>query len=222
MRSSQADSWQSMTWEDIYEHWSRNAKDYSPALLDPLPAERNYAWFLRDYKAFEFDWRSRREHKDAQGNLVDFYMSSNKGTKHTVEMLANTKDAEERAAIWIYAFLQDYSKLEMEGRGNAIVHEMLNHVGNFLSSRFDMWHRKMTKLLPDSYFDYGLCYFSEFLSFEPLVELALASAAMVLSKYKATVMTAVEVGQIPGINSIRLDEMNFMPLLCAEQPLPQY
>jgi|LSQX01.2.fsa_nt_gb hypothetical protein len=146
-----------------------------------------YDWIHRD------EYNARIKQVTLQTNeFLLFGHMLNKGTLHTVEMLASANNNEERAAIWLYAFFRDIDRFLNGGSRHAFAHVIQNEAYGYLSEHYYMWHHAMRKLTPNIYFHYGLFENIELKSFEPFVEIAMANAAMVLNDYTAVLYSSRE------------------------------
>ena len=108
-----------ISWEEIYRYWSLYA-DRGPVILnEPIrPTEIHVDFKRPDTYIYGYDWLSREEYlcrkKTIEKNPTEFLyftQPTNKGTIHTLRMLMDAKDDEERAAIWIYAFAKELSDM---------------------------------------------------------------------------------------------------------------
>lgn len=198
------EKWKGLKWADVYDYWKTWSIDFPSVLREPFQVEKIYVphkgreWF------YGYDWilKSRYEQRinyiiENSTSFLLFGDALNKRTLHTVEMLAYTKDEEERVAIWIYAFLHELPERCLRGESHRITSMVMQQAKVFLSERFYFWHYAMKKLLPDIYFGYGMFEHTEFKSFEPLVDLAMATAFMILSEYAPVLYNSDKEGAIP-------------------------
>lgn len=105
---------ENLTWEQVYKHWYLYAGQVPDRLQKPLSVKEIPVAYDREGIFYGFDWLPQKgyEHRKhlIETNITSFLLftqPTNKGTIHTLQMLLEAKDDEERAAIWLYAFTKD-------------------------------------------------------------------------------------------------------------------
>ncbi len=192
----------SLTWEQVYSHWKYNCYFESSILQNPvIPREIHVEYNRPDEIFYGYDWISNKEHERRKeiisANPIQFlYFTepTNKGTIHTLRMLVDAKDDEERAAVWICAFAKEV----MENHTGNIFRmaDLLWRVSNdFLSERYYMWHHAMRKLVPVVFVKDMLSENVQINTVEPIISLASLNAALILHEYTPTLYSSLDPGK---------------------------
>lgn len=145
-----------MEWRTAYGIWKTGGYPFAKSLDSPVSAETIYVEYKRDGFIYGYDWlenaqaqeRKRQIEKNPNAFLY-FAQSTNKGTMQTAEMLVESRDEEELAAVWIAATTKELSEFSP---GNGVGHyaNMFHRAAwEFLKNRFHMWHHAMKKLVPE-------------------------------------------------------------------------
>jgi hypothetical protein len=199
-------------WEDIFDYWNSCAIYRFPKVKAPFLVEHIYVPYENKRRCiYGYDWILKSQYKDRikyvttkPEEFMYFGTVLNKGTLRTVEMLASSKDNEERAAIWIYTFIYEILPVHLRGKNRIIANAISREAYLFLQNRFSMWHHAMKKLTPDIYFSYGLFENAEFKSFEPIIDLAMVNAGITLNDYVPVLYNSRKDGSQPiDVYSIR-------------------
>ena len=200
-----------INWDEIYKHWSLYASS-GPAILNtPINLTEIHVNFTKaDSVFYGYDWLSHDEYFSRK-NLIEknlpeflyFTKPTNKGTIHTLRMLMEANDDEERAAIWIYAFAKEMS----EGQGGNIrryAYQLCNACLDFLSKRYYLWHHAMRKLVPEVFINYNIYLETEFSSVNAIIELARLNAALVLYEYVPVLYSSLNPGERKADYTVRI------------------
>lgn len=145
-----------MKWNDAYKLWQEGSLFLPAALSAPLTPEIVTVNYARDVNIFGYDWLRNDEAQHRKEviakNPVEFLLfekPSNKGTIKTVQMLAEAKNEEERAAIWIAATSFDLMKEKAGGDFSPFAYQLNSAACEFLQNRYAyLWHHAMRKLVP--------------------------------------------------------------------------
>ncbi len=200
---------EALTWEEVYNHWHTYTVCRSTTLLEPLSAHEIHVNFRGDAKFYGYDWLSQKEYEERKRvidtNVTSFLLlteSTNKGTIRTVQMLAEARDDEERAAIWLYAVTREFMET---ARGSAYrFASQINGVcWTFLSGRFFMWHHAMKRLVPQSYISYDLLVDTDYSSVEAIIDLAILNAELVAHEYVPILYSSLKPGETAPDISVR-------------------
>lgn len=145
-----------MMWEDVYQLWKQSSNYFPKALTDPLAAERVFVKYERKGCYFYgYDWLEKEEAEARKtlikDNPVEFFCfttPSNKGTIQTAEMLIESQDQEERAAIWIASTAKELESFESNRELWHYAYALQTAACSFLKDRYYLWHHAMRKLVP--------------------------------------------------------------------------
>lgn len=145
-----------MTWDDVYKLWKYGDYGLSDSIFAPIEVEKVFVKYDREGYFYGYDWLSNSTAEDRKlmikKNPLQFLLfaqPSNKGTIQTATMLAEAKDEEERAAIWIAATAYELMQYKMPN-DVAWYADMLYHASfEFLVDRYYMWHHAMKRLVPE-------------------------------------------------------------------------
>ncbi|MBS5480311.1 MAG: hypothetical protein KHX46_04115 [Clostridiales bacterium] len=199
-----------ISWEEIYRYWSLYA-DRGPVILnEPIrPTEIHVDFKRPDTYIYGYDWLSREEYlcrkKTIEKNPTEFLyftQPTNKGTIHTLRMLMDAKDDEERAAIWIYAFAKELSDMCCRGI-TQYLYPLCTAASQFLSERYYLWHHAMKRLVPEVFINHALYSETEFRSFNAVIELVRLNAALLLHEYVPILYSSLEPGEHKADYSVR-------------------
>lgn len=145
-----------MKWEDVYQLWEQGSYYFPKDLTAPLTAERVFVEY--DYKGryfYGYDWLEKEEAetrktliKNNPVEFICFTQPSNKGTIQTAEMLIESQDEEERAAIWIAATAKELESFESNRDLWCYANALQMAAYSFLKDRYYLWHHAMRKLVP--------------------------------------------------------------------------
>jgi len=201
------------SWEEIYKQWELYSH-YGPSVLTaPIePVEVHIDFNPENGVFYGYDWLSSDEFK-SRINLIErnltqflyFTKHTNKGTIHTLNMLVNSENDEERAAIWIYSFAKEVSEKFGKGNINHYAYQLCDAAQDFLSHNYYLWHHAMRKLVPEVLINYHIYHDTEFRSIDAVIELARLNAAMVLYEYVPILYTSLEKGEKLPDYSVRRD-----------------
>lgn len=204
------------SWEEIYEYW-RLYEPWEPNIMSSViePIEIHVDQYDKGTYFYGYDWLSQydfeKRKETIEKNLTQFlYFTkpTNKGTMHTLRMLVDAIDDEERAAIWIYAFSKELSNMHFGGNNNRYSLQLCYATQKFLGERFYLWHHLMKKLVPELYINQTLFSETEFNSIYPVIELARLNAALVLHEYIPVLYSSLKPGERLQDYSIRLKNEN--------------
>jgi hypothetical protein len=197
-----------VSWDEIYDYWRLYSR-YGPSILNqPISPIEIYVDFNKhDGTFYGYDWLTLEEYESRkatiENNIVQFLYftrSTNKGTIHTLNMLIDSVDDEERAAIWIYSFAKEISDYHNQGNINRYAYELLRASQDFLSRHFYMWHHAMKKLVPEIFISHNVYSGTDFSTINAVIELARLNAAIVLQEYVPILYTSLEPGEeVPDI-----------------------
>lgn len=181
----------SMSWEEIYDYWCIYS-NYGPSILkEPILPVEMYINFGNMKRIFYgYDWLSLKQYDDRKSMISDnlqqflyFTKPTNKGTIHTLNMLVNSANEEEQAAIWLYTFSKEIVDRETRGNIGKYAYELCRISLSHLEPHFFLWHSAMKKLVPEILINHNIYSETEFHSLYAVVELARLNAAMILQEY---------------------------------------
>ena len=143
-------------WETVYNAWQRGCYYLPNIISQPVTTETIFVDYNQDGYFYGYDWLSNEnisERKDMIENRLTeflyFVKPSNKGTIQTAEMLAEAKNDEELAAIWIAATAKELSDSPVDISVRHHADMIYRAARNFLKDRFYLWHSSMRRLVPD-------------------------------------------------------------------------
>lgn len=159
----------------------------------------------QDYITWGYDWIDNEhytERVESFRHAVDNPFSHgftplNKGTLHTLQMLIDAQDEEERAAIWIYAFCHDLTDKHYGMKSYGICGQLENAAFLFLKERFDIWHHAMKKLTPEYYIPASVLYEAEFEEHVSVVELIILNTYLIRKEYSVVLYHSLETTDSP-------------------------
>jgi len=134
-----------------------------------------------------------------------FSKPTNKGTIHTLNMLINSANDEERAAIWIYTFAREVLEHNADGNIKKYAHQLCDASSGFLSQRYYLWHHAMRKLIPEIFINYNVYMKTEFSTIDAVIELARINAALILHEYVPILYSSLKKGGKEPHYSVRRD-----------------
>lgn len=201
-----------VSWNEIYRHWKIYAHS-SPAILNsPIILKEIHVDFSEQEGIFYgYDWLPTNEYSRRKTTIetnplqfMYFTKPTNKGTIHTLQMLVDAKDDEERAAIWVYAFAKELSDCA-SGSTLRFAYQLCDASLEFLSTRYYLWHHAMKKLVPEIYINYDVYMETEFSSVNAIIDLAGLNAALVLHEYVPILYTSLKPGERKADYTLRRD-----------------
>lgn len=199
-----------ITWEKLYECWEYYMWNAPSILKSPITFEEVHIEYNRDGFIYGYDWLSHaklQERKKIIENDVNqflyFTQPSNKGTIHTLQMLAEGKNDEETAAIWMYAIAFEMLQNGLHGKARKYVNQICHVSQRFLFERFCFWHHAMRKLVPEIYTNY-LIRETEFESIESIIEIIALNAALIRHEYVPVLYSSLKEGERRNEDSVRL------------------
>ena len=200
-----------VSWNEIYKYWSLYAS-LGPSILNtPISLTEIHVDFTKTGSVFYgYDWLSQDEYNSRkeliEKNLSEFLYftkATNKGTIHTLQMLMEANDEEERAAIWIYAFAKEISDVQ-GGNIQRYAYQLCNACLDFLSKRYCIWHHAMKKLVPEIFINHNIYLETEFSSVNAIIELARLNAALVRYEYLPVLYSSLKSGERKADYTVRL------------------
>lgn len=192
-----------VTWNAVYSYWDLYM-DTGPQILNrPIVPKRIHVERNNDQKLiYGYCWLSRsdfaRQKKQMQDSSSYFYLPRSpggKGAVHTLRMLIDAQDEQERAAIWIYTFL--HTAISRIGRSENLKHaiELMDASQSFLMKRFNPWPIQAKRLLPALFINRNIYPGTNFDSIYPTIELARLNAALTLYEYVPVLYTSLPPGE---------------------------
>lgn len=177
-------------WEEIYRCWKIYTSLNLSIVNSPIIVKDIFVPYTGGIGFFYgYDWIHKDDYEE-RINLVtvqnDIFMlfgsSLNMGTLHTLKMLAETEDKEEQAAIWLYTFT--FEMLPKVNHENRKILKVINSASRyFLQNKFEIWHHAMRRLIPNVFFDEEIFDNATITSYAPIVEFAVANAALIIYEY---------------------------------------
>lgn len=145
-----------MKWESAYELWKTGSYYFPDTLNDPVSVETIFIKYEQDGYIYGYDWLEAVETQErkqlVQNNIAEFLLftkPSNKGTIQTAEMLAEARNEEELAAIWIAATAHELTRNAMANGVGRYANMLYTSACEFLRSRYFLWHHAMKRLVPE-------------------------------------------------------------------------
>lgn len=200
----------SFTWEQVYSHWQHNYY-FGPSILhNPIiPREIHVEYNRPDEIFYGYDWISNDEYERRKEiistnptQFLYFTEPTNKGTIHTLRMLVDAKDEEERAAVWMCAFAKEVME-NHTGNIFRIADQLWKVSNDFLSERYYMWHHAMRKLVPEMFVKDLLSENVQINTVESIIDLASLNAALILHEYTPTLYSSLDLGKTMEDYTIR-------------------
>lgn len=203
-----------VTWDEVFQQWRRYRLRF-PQLFGDFPVTRVFVPCQPADGAFwGYDWIKPEQYEKRIKYVTEYPRAFlhlgdvlNKGTLHTLHMLAETKSDEERAAIWISAFLYDVldSRIIHSDTGG-FTYKLYSASYEILRSKYYLWHHAMRKLVPEIFLGYEFLAHVSFDSWEPFIEMAAIHAEIVMNRYVAVLYSSLEDDtQLSKELSLRLD-----------------
>jgi len=202
---------ETVTWDEVYKQWKLYA-DCGPTIMNtPISlAEIHISYDNEMEEIYGYDWL-RKEYYEQRKEFVEknpinflyFIQPTNKGTIHTIRMLVDAHDEEERAAIWLYAFASDILNGYF-GKLGRYASQLQMAAWKFLSKRFYMWHHAMRKLVPEIFINSNIYEDTQFSSINAVIELARLNAALIRYEYVPIVYSSLEPGKKMEDYSLRI------------------
>ena len=144
------------TWDELYKCWEIHMWNAPSILKSPITFDEIHIEYNRNGYFYGYDWiactdlQNRKEMIESDVNqFLYFTQPSNKGTIHTLQMLAEAKNDEETAAIWIYAIAFEMLQNGLCRKTRKHVNQICHVAQRFLFDRFYFWHHAMRKLVPE-------------------------------------------------------------------------
>ena len=199
------------TWGQLYEYWENCMWNAPSILKSPIAFEEIHIQYNRDDRyIYGYDWIARLElqnrKKMIERDVIQFLyftQPSNRGTIHTLQMLAEAESNEEIAAIWMYAIAFEMLQNGSSGKARRYLHQICRVTRSFLSERFYFWHHAMRKLVPEIYTDY-LIKDADFESVESIIEIIVLNIALIKYEYAPVLYSSLQEGEYVNRDSIRL------------------
>ena len=203
-------NYEDITWEQLYEYWKYNMWDAPQILKTPITFEEIHVEYKGNGYFYGYDWiasaglQSRKELIESDVNqFLYFTQPSNKGTIHTLQMLAEAKNDEEIAAIWMYAIAFEMLQNGFSGKAKRVVYQICRVTQRFLSKRFWFWHHAMRKLVPEIYTNY-LIREADLESIESIIEIIVLIASLIRHEYVPVLYSSLKQGERCDEYSVRL------------------
>lgn len=145
-----------MKWENVYELWQRGSYYFPKTLTDFVSAETVFVEYNQDGYIYGYDWLENEEAQNRKQlikknpmEFLYFTKPSNKGTIKTAKMLAETRNKEELAAVWIAATAKELSEYLIGNDVGRYADMFYLTACKFLGTRYVLWHHAMKRLVPD-------------------------------------------------------------------------
>ena len=208
-----------MSWEKVYELWKAGSCWFPESLSEPLNAEKVFIKYdCPGEYLYGYDWL-RKEDGGKMKELIArspiqfayFTKPSNKGTIQTAQMLVESKDEEERAAIWIAATAAGLMDRGLEKGATRYLWRLENAALLFLKERYGLWHHAMKKLVPEIIIPYYVLDNIQCEQIETVMGLIqmnvlMLKATYTLLRYSSLSEDEIKKGKVAERKSLRLDE----------------
>ena len=198
------------SWDQLYATWEYCMWNAPAILKTPITFEEIHIEYNGEGYIHEYDWLSHAEIQNRKRiiesdvtHFLYFTQPSNKGTIHTLQMLAEAETNEEIAAIWMYAIAFEMLQNGLRGEIRKCANEICRVTRRFLFDRFCFWHHAMRKLVPNVYTNY-LVKEAEHESVKSIIEAIVLNAALIRYEYKAVLYSSLREGEHGNGDSIRL------------------
>lgn len=200
----------SLSWEQAYLQWKNNYY-FGPSILQKpiIPCEIHVEYNRPGEIFYGYDWISNDEYERRKEiistnpiQFLYFTEPTNKGTIHTLRMLVDAKDEEERAAVWMCAFAKEVME-NYTGNIFRMANQLWRVSHDFLSEQYFMWHHAMRKLVPKIFVKDLLSENVQINTIEPIIHLASLNAALILHEYTPTLYSSLEPGKAMEDYTIR-------------------
>jgi len=150
-------------WRTTYGLWKEGELYLPNSLSKPITAKPVFVEYNNEGCIYGYDWLEN-ENAEERIKIVSerptqfllFTEPSNKGTIQTAQMLAEAKDEEERAAIWIAATTFELKNLNLKNGINGFASKLHSSAVSFLLDRYYLWHHAMRKLVPEIMIPYSV------------------------------------------------------------------
>lgn len=181
-----------LTWNEIYDMWKLYAGYLPGAISDTIQVENIFVDYgKKDEYIYGYDWleeteaaRRKKLIKKDPIQFLYFTTPSNKGTIQTAQMLAEAKNDEERAAIWIAAtafeLMNQHAGSSVSRYANTLYYAALS----FLNYRFYLWHHAMRKLVPDILISYEVLNSIQCNNEQTVIDLIQMNTLLIKSYYR--------------------------------------
>ena len=202
--------WKIPEWKEVYEKW-KWGRLYIPADVEYIEAEEVHVDYPQEgHDFYGYDWLRKGEAVQRkqliQDNLSEFLyftQPTNKGTIHTLRMLSEADNEEERAAIWIAATAFEMRNGYTSEIGNQAFKLYYSALG-FLNETFYLWHHAMKRLVPEILVPYTLIEHIQNCDQEVLIALIQTNMVMLQGSYSALLYTSLGTGVRSEGYSVRL------------------
>lgn len=198
--------YKALSWEEVYKAWEVYSHRYCSVNL-PLEIKPEFTpCRFPDSYMWGYDWIENQSYTERVDRFKiavndpysNIFTPLNKGTLHTLQMLVDSQDEEERAAIWIYAFCHDLTQNAYGMKSRRICMLLKNAALSFLKDRFCIWHHAMRQLTPEMYIPTSLLYEGCFEDFEPVVELIILNSYLIRKEYSVALYHSSETTEPPS------------------------
>lgn len=200
-----------MKWEEVYQLWKHGAYYFPQSLSTPLPIEKVAVEYSGGGYFYGYDWLENTEaeqrKKMIQTNVAEFlYFTkpTNKGTIQTIEMLSETIDEEERAAIWIAATAFELQNKHYANDISTFAYQMYNAAWEFLRERFYMWHHAMKRLVPDVLIPHNVLKSMSNMDADTVMKLIQMNTLMIKGSHSVLLYSSLKDDSVPERGSVRL------------------
>lgn len=199
-----------MNWEEVYQLWTQSAYYFPNSLSLPPETERVPIACQEDECFYGYDWlectQAAQRKQRIQTNLAGFiYFTklTNKGTIHTLDLLSEARDDEERAAIWIAATASELKGAQYNSDVTRLAFQMHHAALRFLQNRFYLWHHAMQRLVPEILVPPMLIASLSKPDAQTVMQLIQMNTLMLKGSYRALLYSSLEEGAVPENHSLR-------------------
>ena len=199
-----------LTWEEIYAAWKYESYRFSNEPSSPTTATEVFVDYRHEGYFYGYDWRNNASAKNIkdliESDPISFLLFSsptNKGTIHTAQMLAEAKDDEEHAAIWIAATAKDLYEFKINKSVSRQASRIFFAALAFLNERFFTWHHAMRSLVPEIMIPNSILNSIDCEDIKPVVALILMNTELLKNTHEILLYSSLKEGQRPETSSLR-------------------
>lgn len=199
-----------INWEDAYAIWKKGLLFLPKTVSSPVPVETVFVQYEQNGESFfGYDWLEntaaesrKRLIADQPSEFLFFTQPTCKGTIHTAEMLAEARNEEELAAVWIAATAKELSTYHL-GTGTG---QLYCAACDFLRERYYLWHHAMRNLvpaiaIPPSVLESVVCNDAE-----PIMGLIQMNVLLLKNSWSILRYSSLKEGEAPDSCSLRIGQ----------------
>ena len=185
----------SFSWDDIYSHWRLSSRE-GLNIVDNYPAvckvKVQYSGRGRIYSHFWMESKQIYSLVDEFSKMVSvpLYQQntafSDERVMRTAELMIQSRNDEERAAIWLFVFCDSLGNVDLPYPNSLLIDYVGAKARNFLQKTYQEWQFRYHHRFPKLFIDGNILRNVVFENYKAVIDYALINAFMICKNYTIT------------------------------------